>query len=75
MDHPEATEPQVKEGRGRQGKTIPVTLNLSMTDHGNLSTSQLRMMRRTGEDVTRERVVSEALQSLLKSFSSQESNG
>lgn len=72
MDHPEAPESSAKEGRGRPSKTIPVTLNLNMSDHSNLSTSQLRMMRRTGEDVSRERVVSEALQCLLKSFSSQE---
>lgn len=72
MESQEAPESTQKEGRGRQGKTIPITLNLSMSDHGNLSTSQLRMMRRTGEDVTRERAVSEALQCLLKSFSSQE---
>ena len=72
MDHPEATEPQVKEGRGRQGKAITISLNLGMADYGNLVNSQLRMARRTGEDVPRERVVSEALQCLLKSFSSQE---
>ncbi|MBI4060980.1 MAG: hypothetical protein HY403_06065 [Elusimicrobia bacterium] len=72
MESQEAPESTQKEGRGRQGKTIPITLNLSMSDHGILSTSQLRLMRRTGEDVTRERAVSEALQCLLKSFSSQE---
>lgn len=71
METQEAQESSQKDGRGRQGK-IPITLHLSMTDHSNLSTSQLRMMRRTGEDVTRERAVSEALQCLLKSFSSQE---
>lgn len=72
MDHPEATEPQGKEGRGRKGGSITVTLNMSMSDYGNLANSQVKMARRTGEDVTRERVVSEALQCLLKSFSSQE---
>lgn len=72
MDQPEATEPQAKEGRGRQGKSITITLHMGMADYGNLATSQLKMARRTGEDVPRERVVSEALQCLLKSFSSQE---
>mgnify|MGYP001586194867 CR=1 FL=1 len=72
METAEASETGSRESRGRPVKAIQITLNLSMTDHGNLSTSQLRMMRRTGEDVTRERVVSEALQCLLKSLSSQE---
>ncbi len=72
METQEAQEASPKEGRGRQGKSIQITLNLTMADYGNLSHSQVRMARRTGEDVTRERVVSEALQCLLKSFSSQE---
>lgn len=72
MDHPEATETQAKEGRGRKGGSITVTLNMSMSDYTNLGNSQIKMARRLAEDVSRERVVSEALQCLMKSFSSQE---
>lgn len=72
MESQEAPESTQKEGRGRQGKSITITLHMGMADYGNLATSQLKMARRTGEDVPRERVVSEALQCLLKSFSSQE---
>lgn len=72
MEAQETPEAAARESRGRQGKTIPIALNLGMTDHSNMSACQLRMMRRSGEDITRERVVSEALQCLMKTLSSHE---
>ena len=72
MDPMEGTEAPSKEGRGRQAKTVAITINLAISDHAIMSNLQIKKMRQTGEDVPRERIISEALQSLAKALSSQE---
>lgn len=72
MEPTETQESSGKEGRFRTGKTYPVTLNLHYADFRNISQLQLVRMRQLGEDVSRDRIVSEALQSLVKAQNAQE---
>ncbi len=73
MDNQETLEPGSKEVRGgRPPKTIAITVNLSVSDHATLMSIALKKMKQTCEDVPRERVISEAIQSYAKSLNSQE---
>lgn len=70
---PETQEPAVRDGRGRQPKIIAITLpNMPMSDLALALALQGKRMKQTGEDVTRERIFSEALQHYAKALSGQE---
>lgn len=72
METPETQELTQKEARGRQPKLIPITVHLGVTDHATLMNLTLKKMKQMGEDVHRDRVISEAIQVLAKSLNSQE---
>jgi len=72
METQEAQELPPKETRGRQAKGIAITLRLGASDHAALMRLTLKRMTQLGEDVPRERVISEALQALSKSLSSED---
>ncbi len=70
---PETQEPSARDGRGRQPKMIAITLpNMHMSDLALALALQGKRMKQTGEDVTRERIFSEALQCYSKALSAQE---
>lgn len=71
MESPETPEMPQKDGRGRQPKMIPITVMLPVSDHGILMNLTLKRMKQTGEDVPRDRVISEAIQCLAKSQNSE----
>ena len=64
MESPETPEMPQKDGRGRQPKMIPITVMLPVSDHGILMNLTLKRMKQMGEDVPRDRVISEAIQCL-----------
>ena len=72
MDAPETHESPQKDRAGRQAKMIPITLLLPVADHAILMQLTLKKMKQLGEDVPRDRVVSEAIQSLAKGLNAQE---
>ncbi len=72
MDQVETQETPAKEGRGRQSKTISFSIQLPMADCVALTHLTLKRMKQLGEDVSRDRVISEAIQCLAKSLSGQE---
>ncbi len=73
METPETQEAGGKEVRGgRPPKTVAITVNLPVTDHETLAKVSIKKMRQTGEDVTRDRVISEAIQTYAKSLSAAE---
>lgn len=73
METPETQEPGGKEGRGgRPPKTIAFTGNLSVTDMETLARIGIKKMKQTGEDVPRDRLISEAIQLYAKSLSAGE---
>jgi hypothetical protein len=73
METPETQEPGGKEVRGgRPPKTIALTANLPITDMEILLKAGLRKMKLTGEDVSRDRLLSEAIQAYAKSLSAAE---
>ncbi|MBI4061426.1 MAG: hypothetical protein HY403_08360 [Elusimicrobia bacterium] len=73
METPETQEPGGKEGRGgRPPKTVVITVNLSMTDYETLAKAGIKKMKQTGEDVPRDRLISEAIQLYAKSASAGE---
>ncbi len=57
---------------GRPPKTVAITVSLPVTDHETLAKVSIKKMRQTGEDVTRDRVISEAIQTYAKSLSAAE---
>ena len=66
METQETPEIPQKEGRERQAKLIPITAYLSVSEHSVLMSLKLKMMKRSGQDIPREKVIAEALQSLQK---------
>ena len=71
MESPETPEMPQKDGRGRQPKMIPITVMLPVSDHGILMNLTLKRMKQMGEDVPRDRVISEAIQCLAKTQNSE----
>jgi hypothetical protein len=73
METPETPEPGAKEVRsGRPPKMIVLTANLTITDMETLGKASIRKMKQSGEDVPRDRLISEAIQLYAKSFSAAE---
>ena len=73
MDNTETQETGGKEVRGgRPPKTIAITVNLPVSDHATLMSITLKKMKQTGEDIPRERVISDAIQFYAKSQTGQE---
>jgi len=66
MEPTESPEIPQKDLRGRQGKLIPIVVYLSASDHSILMSLTLKKMKRLGQDIPREKVISEALQCLQK---------
>ncbi len=70
METPETQESGGKEARGgRASKTISFTANLSVADMEILIKAGLKKMRQLGEDVSRDRLISEAIQLYAKGMS------
>ncbi|MDX6769079.1 MAG: hypothetical protein SF051_06065 [Elusimicrobiota bacterium] len=68
-------EPTESAGAGRGGrppKTVAIMVNLPVADHETLAKAGIRKMRQTGEDVARDRLISEAIQHYAKSLSAAE---
>lgn len=72
METVETQEIPAKEGRGRQSKLIAFGIQLPMSDCVTLNGLILKKMKQLGEDVPRDRIISEAIQCLAKSLSAQE---
>ena len=73
METPETQELGGKEVRGgRPPKTVVITVNLSMTDYETLAKAGIKKMKLTGEDVPRDRLISEAIQLYAKGMSAGE---
>jgi len=73
METPETQEFGAREVRGgRPPKTIVVTAHLTITDMENLNKAGIKKMKQTGEDVPRDRLISEAISLYAKSLSAQE---
>jgi|CXWL01.1.fsa_nt_gi predicted nuclease of predicted toxin-antitoxin system len=73
METPETQESGGKEVRGgRPPKMIVLTANLTITDMETLLRAGIKMMKQTGEDVPRDRLISEAIQLYAKSMIAQE---
>jgi hypothetical protein len=71
METPETQEPGGKETRGgRSPKTMVVTTNLSPADVETLLRVGIKKMKQLGEDVSRDRIISEAIQLYAKGLSS-----
>lgn len=68
----ETTETTAAARGGRPAKTVAITVNLPVADHETLSRAGIKRMRQTGEDVSRDRLISEAIQSYSKSLSGAE---
>ncbi len=70
METPETQESGGKEGRGgRPAKTITFTANLSVADMETLIKAGIKKMKQLGEDVPRDRLISEAIQLYAKGLS------
>lgn len=72
MDPVETQETPAKDGRGRPSKTIGFHIQLPYADCATLNNLTLKKMKQLGEDVPRDRIISEAIQCLAKSLSGQE---
>lgn len=72
MDGNETAETGGASRGGRPPKTVAIMVNLSVSDHETLAKASIKKMRQTGEDVTRDRVISEAIQSYAKGLSAAE---
>ena len=70
MDEP--TETGAAARGGRPPKTVAIMVNLPVADHDNLAKAGMKRMRQTGEDVPRDRLISEAIQHYAKSLSAGE---
>lgn len=68
----ESTESAVAARGGRPAKAVAITVNLPVADHETLAKAGIKRMRQTGEDVSRDRLISEAIQHYAKSFSAAE---
>ncbi len=73
METMETQESGGKEVRGgRPPKTVLFTANLTMNDMETLAKAGVKKMRQTGEDVPRDRLISEAIHLYAKSLSTAE---
>jgi hypothetical protein len=72
MDGAETPETGAAARGGRPPKTVSVMVNLTMADHDTVGKLGSKRMRQTGEDVTRDRLISEAIQSYAKALSGAE---
>lgn len=72
MDGLEAPETGGSSRGGRPPKTVAITVNLPVADHETLAKAGIKKMRQTGEDVPRDRLISEAIQIFAKSLSAGE---
>jgi len=70
MDEP--TETATAARGGRPAKTVAIMVYLPVADHDNLAKAGMKRMRQTGEDVPRDRLISEAIQHYAKSLSTAE---
>jgi len=66
MDAQETAENNPKETRGRPGKTIRLTLELSLADAHAAHVLAGKRMKQLGEYVSLERIISEAVQAYSK---------
>lgn len=71
MDGTETLETSLARG-GRPPKTVSIVVNLTMPDYDTVGKLGSKRMRQTGEDVTRDRLISEAIQSYAKTLSGAE---
>ena len=73
METPETQEPGAKEVRGgRPPKMITLMANLTIADVEALAKAGIKKIKQTGEDVTRDRLISEAIQLYTKGMSATE---
>lgn len=72
MDGLETQEPGTQSRGGRPPKTVAIMVYLPVADHDNLAKAGMKRMRQTGEDVPRDRLISEAIQYYAKSLSTAE---
>jgi hypothetical protein len=72
MDGVEIPEAGAAGRGGRPPKTVSVMVNLTVADHETVAKLGIKKMRQTGEDVTRDRLISEAIQSYAKTLSGAE---
>ncbi len=73
MENNETQEPGGKEVRGgRPPRTISFMTNLTVSDLKTLTRLGLKRLETNGEDVSRDRLISEAIQSYAKSLNGQE---
>ena len=72
MEGVETPESGTQSRGGRPPKTVAITVNLPVADHETLAKASIRKMRQTGEDVPRDRLISEAIQHYAKSLSAAE---
>ena len=73
METPENQEVGPKEVRtGRPPKTVVCVVDVSMTDFETITRVLMKKVKQTGEDVSRDRVISEAIQLYAKSLSAAE---
>ena len=68
----ESTEIETAARGGRPPKTVAITVYLPVADHDNLAKAGMKRMRQTGEHVTPDRLISEAIQHYAKSLSAAE---
>lgn len=71
MENPEGMENQHKETRGRPAKTIRLSVDLPMTDAQSAHALAGKRMRQSGEYVSLDRVISEAIQAYAKTLSAE----
>ena len=72
MDGVETPETGVAVRGGRPAKSVAITVNLPVSDHETLAKAGIKRMRQTGEDVSRDRLISEAIQHYAKGLSAAE---
>lgn len=72
MDGAEAQEIGGATRGGRPPKTVAITANLAVADMETLAKASIKKMKQTGEDVSRDRLISEAIQLYAKSLSAAE---
>ncbi len=69
MDGAETTEASASPRVGRAPKIVAIMVYLPVADHEVLARASIKKMRQTGEDVPRDRLISEAIQVYAKSLS------
>ena len=72
MDGVETPETGGGSRGGRPPKTVTITANLAVADMEILARAGIKKMKQTGEDVPRDRLISEAIQSYAKGLSAAE---